>query len=349
MSLKSKFKAKRKELTKRVQESIDDTGGFSTVIDLDVARKLSTNKEIKSWKMKEGDHIIDILPFFTGEQHPSLKEDEFAYNVIFYAHYNIGPGKENYVCPLKSTPKGQPTDRCPICEYIDKHNLRETDEELYKKLKPRRRVLYLVWVHDSAQEENVGLQIFDVAHYFMEDKLSAIAKRPRAGGTVLFSDVEIGKSIAFERQGSGIGTTVIGHRFDDRPEEIPDNIIEESFPLDMILKMDVTYKEIHDTFYQSISSEEYVENEEEVDDIPEIPEGQGSEEYEEEYEEDAEEEDTEEEDAEEESPFDKEDAEEEEEPEPEKPRQKLRKKVNPTKKTTEEPPKRTRRMARRKK
>ena len=341
MSMKSKFKAQRKELTKRVQESIDDTGGFSTVIDLDIARELSTNKSIKSWKMKEGDHIIDIIPFFTGTQHPAVKEDDFAYNIIYYAHFKVGPGKETYVCPLKSAPKGQPKGRCPICEYIDKHNLYETDKDLYDLIKPKRRVLYLVWVHDTQQEEDLGLQILDIAHYFMEDKLSSIAKRPRQGGSILFSDVEIGKSIAFERLGSGIGTKVQGHRFDDRPEEIPDNIIEESFPLDMVLKMGIDYKEIHDTFYQSISSEEYVDEDETEDDIPEIPEGQGAEEYEEEYEEEPEEEAEDSE-----VPFEEE-SEEDEEPEPEKPKQRMKRKTKAPEKQAENTPKRTRRISRR--
>ena len=260
--LKAKFKARRNELQERVQESIEDTGGFSSVIDMDIARKLSQNKEIKIWKMKEGDHLIDVIPFFTGTQHSMVGEDVPAYNVGYWAHFRIGPGDETYVCRAKTKQNGK-AGACPICEYISKNNIsKDTDEELYAALRPKRRVLYLVWVHNSEVDENLGVQVLDTAYFFMEEKLKDIAKRPRQGGSILFADLEIGKSIAFSRNGTGVGTRVVGHRFDDRLEEIPENIYEQEFPLDMILKMDTTYNDISTAFYQGINTGTEVEEEE---------------------------------------------------------------------------------------
>lgn len=168
MGFRKNNKDRRKELAKRVQESIEDTGGFSTIVNLEKAKQLSTNDALKSWRMKEGEHIIDIIPFIAGENHPKTEPDEFAYNVGFWAHYNVGPSNDTYACPIKTWGKGTKL-RCPICEYISKMNLKETDEDLYDKIKARRRTAYLVWVHDTDADEDAGIQTLDVAHFFLEE------------------------------------------------------------------------------------------------------------------------------------------------------------------------------------
>ncbi len=265
MGFRKTNKNRRQDLVKRVQESIEDTGGFSSIIDLEKAKQLSSNDNIKTWRMKEGEHLIDIIPFIAGENHPKTPVDELAYNVGFWAHYNVGPNNDSYACPIKTWGKSAKV-RCPICEYISKMNLKETDEELYDKIKARRRTAYLVWVHDSDNDEDAGIQILDVAHFFLEEKLREIAKRPRGGGSIVFSDYDEGKTIIFSRSGSGKGTRVVGHRFDDRPEPIPDDILDESFSLDEAMDLKPDFKEMYDSFYQGLGLEESEPEEEETND-----------------------------------------------------------------------------------
>ncbi|MCK5861718.1 MAG: hypothetical protein KAH38_04485 [Candidatus Hydrogenedentes bacterium] len=311
-SFRKRARAKRADLEKRVRESIAAASGFPSVIDLEKGTKLG-GRPIKMWAPKEGHHTIDILPFFAGKHHEKA-EGEFVHHRDFHAHYNIGPTEEPYICNAKTKINGKPVGPCPVCEYLSKHDIKNTDEVLWNKIRPRHRCLYFVWVHDTNAEEEAGAQILDIAHWFMEQKLTEIASNPRTGGVVVFQDLDKGKSIMFQKSGAGISTKVVGHRFDDRPEPIPEEMDDQIFPLDEVLKFDTSYKDLRELFFQGIVEEE--EGEEELEELEDIP--YGSEDEDEppfEDEEEPEEED--------EPPFeDEEEPEEEPEPAPKKRRKK---------------------------
>jgi len=82
----------------------------------------------------------------------------------------------------------------------------------------------------------------------MEKNLKIIAERPKGGGTVPYFDPNTGKNVAFTKQGSDGKWTFLGHRFDDREGIIPDEILDQSFALDSVIKY-ATYDEIHKAFY----------------------------------------------------------------------------------------------------
>jgi len=226
----------------RHNEQVESAGGnYPTIFD---KNKIPEGR--KFWKPTKGDHIIDIIPFFAGPNHPRVSEGEVSYVLDLYVHNGIGPKREPFVCKAKNF---QQTD--PICDWIARNRL-STEE--WKKFSPKRRTVYLVWVHDDEKEEAKGLQIWEVAHFFFESHVDEIAKSPRGGGAVVFSDVDTGKSIAFSIKVSGKYTDgngkerdsliYVGHRFVDREEAIPDEILEQSFPLDSIVKMNPSDEEM---------------------------------------------------------------------------------------------------------
>ena len=53
-------------------------------------------------------------------------------------------------------------------------------------MKAKRRTLYLIWCRDNNTEEEKGIQIWDVANWFIEDKLNIYHKDLRVEEKYLF-------------------------------------------------------------------------------------------------------------------------------------------------------------------
>lgn len=264
-SFRDKFRNQKQDLMKRHQEQIDskDSGSkYPTIFDDE-----QVPKGIEFWRCKPGEHLIDIIPFFAGSQHPSVREGSLAYVVDLWVHVGVGPMNTPYPCTTKNFKE---TD--PICEYVSQNRL-STDE--WKRVSPKRRTAYLVWVHDSPEEEKKGLQIWEVAHFYFEEKIDEIAKSPRGGGAVAFSDIESGKSIAFTvkkvgtyKDAKGVDRDSIGylgHRFVDRDiDVIPERILAQTFALDEVIKMKPDYDEMSEAFFGKGASK----GPEEEDEVP---------------------------------------------------------------------------------
>lgn len=237
-SMRSKMKQQLGNRTKESHSRRDDSGGIKTYLDSD---KIS---EIPTWWAGKGDHIIDIIPYFAGENDPRNKAGEPAYVLDIEVHRQVGPMEEMIVCPEQY---GKP---CPICEESRKKNREGADwKTVVKPLKASRRAVYNVIVRDQGEGEKKGVQLLEIAHWFMEKHLAKIAKDPRGGGFTVFSDPDEGKSISFERTGVGMENTgYSGHRFVDRPEAISDEELEAAHCLDELLDIK-TYDEIHSIFW----------------------------------------------------------------------------------------------------
>lgn len=250
-NFRDKYKKQKQDLMRRHEDSVADktSGQFGSICDLS-----KIPKGVGFWKCPPGQHVIDIIPFLAGGNMPKIsgggiKKGEFIWLVDLWVHGYVGALEYPYICPTKTN--GQP---CPICEHLSENKGSYSEEE-YNNLKAKRRTLYLIWSHDSAEDERKGLQIWEVAHYFMENNLKVIAERPRGGGTIPYFDPDNGKQIAFTRQGSGATSKYLGHRFDDREGPIPDEILDQSFELDSILKY-ASYEEIYAAFYGKSADEE---------------------------------------------------------------------------------------------
>jgi len=91
-------------------------------------------------------------------------------------------------------------------------------------------------------------------------KLRVLARDPRGGGIILFDDLEIGKSISFQKKGKGQqNTEYLGHQFLQRQAPIPDWIIEQSFDLGSVINWESDYDEMYEVFYQTRRSEKPAE------------------------------------------------------------------------------------------
>lgn len=193
-------------------------------------------------------HLIDIIPFEAGpdmpldresREAPVTEEGSFDYLVDIDMHTRIGEGKVDIVCPGNY---GLP---CPICEFMNANRLEKED---WKKLKTSRRVVYFVWVHDTPEEDAKGVQIWPVSHFFMEQKLAVLTNMPQGGGVRQFSHPKKGFNISFSVRKESDMPVYEGHALWERQRPIPQKILDQTVPLDSLLKLHPTYDEIAAAF-----------------------------------------------------------------------------------------------------
>lgn len=193
------------ERTKKNYARKEEIGRFVTFFKSDV--------ELQFWRPGKGVHIIDILPYVSGSHDPDLKKGKPTYNLDLLVHQNIGVSNGKYICPI------QYGKDCPICEHQRSlKDVEDYDEDLYKSLFPTRRSVYNVLVYDNDEEENKGVQVWDVAHFYMEKKILSLTKDARTGETINFAlPDKNGKSIQFEIiTKKDNPPEYLGHRFVDR-------------------------------------------------------------------------------------------------------------------------------------
>jgi len=256
------------ELTQAIEESYQQKDSF-TFKSIFSPEKV---KGIHFWKPGPGQHIFDILPYIAGSKNPRRKKGKAAYVVDIFAHRGVGPNEDQYLCLAKSY-----NEPCPICEYRGERS-KESDatEDELKALKPSRRVIYAIWDGDDQKK---GVQLYEVAHWFMENPIQSIVKKPKRGGglseAIDFPHPDIGKSIAFEIKAVGKNRDYTGHQFVDRDEPIPDEILEAVPVVDELLHVP-SYDEVHAAFFGASAHEveEIAESvkEEEPEDEPEVEE-----------------------------------------------------------------------------
>jgi len=245
MSIRSR-KSLRDDLLKRSQESYDkkdDSGRFGNIFK-------TTDKRLKFWKCGEGEHTIDIIPWLSGDNYPTknypdVVKGELVYVLDVWVHRGIGPDENTIVCPSRNY--GKP---CPICEDINEKRKDESfSDDSIKDISPKRRSIYQIVCYDSSAEEEKGVQIWDVAHFFMEKHIAELAKKPRSGGFVLFADPDEGKQIYFKRKGTGqTNTEFVAHQFLDRDYTIADETLDEGISLDDYIEV-LSYEELEKMYW----------------------------------------------------------------------------------------------------
>ena len=216
------------ELQKRTAESYarkDEYGTSFTYFRKDL-------KDVVFWKPKEGIHIFDIIPSFCGPNWPMdnhgirLPEGSPVYVLDILIHQNVGPNDAQFVCLARNY--GQ---KCPICEHqIELKREIDYDQDLIKGLYPKRRNVYNIVCYDNQEEEDKGIQVLEIAHFFMEAKLIPLAMEARTKALIPFPHYEKGKTIQFEARKKTYtigeravqGLEYIGHKFLDRNYDICD-------------------------------------------------------------------------------------------------------------------------------
>lgn len=240
---RDKYRKQKKDLEKRHQDAVNnrDTGMYGSFFD-----RSKILNDVGFWKCGEGTHIIDIVPFIAGNNMPisqDTAEGEPIWFLDLWIHRNVGVLGHPYPCLANNW-----GERCPICEHLRDHRDQYSEEE-WKGAKAKRRSIYFIWNHTNPTDEEKGIFIWDVAHWFMEDKLSMISVKPKGGGTIAYYDIDNGKNVQFTRRGTGaMNTQYGGHAFYDRDEpEIPDHILDQTFTLDEAV-IHPSYDELYKIF-----------------------------------------------------------------------------------------------------
>ena len=254
MGFKDRMKGKRKNLRERRNSRMAKGGGSPKGRYPTIFLKDKIPEGVGMYQCKEGSHIVDIIPWEAGVDMPVddsgtpvTEEGELDYVLSVHVHQKIGVMQKPYVCPYENFDLP-----CPICEYIKENRLPKDD---WNRIRPKHRVVYLVWCHNDRDQEKKGIQIFEAAYYFMEQNIEEISKLPRGGGYEDFSDWENGKSLAWSRKGAGAtDTQYIGHRFADREGPIPEKILDATFSLDQVVNMHPSYDEINEAFLGGLKS-----------------------------------------------------------------------------------------------
>jgi hypothetical protein len=250
MGLREQIQKQKQNLVKQTERSVQTTGDSgASYRSIFIPEKLP--KGIGFWKCGVGDHFIDLIPWLAGANHPFAQEGEGVFNVDLFVHQGIGAARDNWVCTTK-------TFKIPdvICNYITKN---KPNKDEWNQIKPKRRTAYLVWVHDTPEEEEKGIQIWECAHHIFQRHIDAISMMPKGGGVISYADLEDGKTIRFKVTAAGKFKTAdgreaesreyLGHSFFDRQERIPDELLEMVFCLDDAILWKPSNKDVQLSFY----------------------------------------------------------------------------------------------------
>lgn len=241
------------------QDSYDskDKGG--------VTRKqaLSFKDKVKFFEVREGVNRINIIPYeIKTKDHPAVKAGkakvgDYRYNLDLFIHQYVGPEKADVICPKRNF--GKP---CPICDEANKlldSGKKKEAEVLYAK----RKAIYNV--EPIIKGESQGLQIFIASHALFEKELIGEAHACENGEDIVeFANTDDGKVVKFRASEETFGKNKYfeykSFSFEDREEEIDDEILDNAVSLDEAMVV-LSYEEIEKIFF-GIPEEEEDEDDE---------------------------------------------------------------------------------------
>lgn len=208
------------------------------------------------WRPKDGEHIIDILPYFAGKYDSIEKKGNATYTYEYWVHNKMGVNEIPVVCLA-----GTYNKPCPICEERQRLINNKVDEQIHGLLRPKRRNIYNIISYDEGEEAK-GVQIWEVSYHYFEKLVLAISKKVKRSGknqsknqnkqdSVDFISPEEGKSISFKiepAKGENDYPKFVGHSFEDRDYEISDKLLDKTYVLDNIVQI-YTYEEAKEIYF----------------------------------------------------------------------------------------------------
>lgn len=229
----------KSKMLQRTEESARNTSGGNKWRDY-----ISEDFTGKKWRVAEGEHILDIIPYLSGDHDPKVDAETPTYFLDLWVHQRVGVTEDAYICPA-SNYKGQ---RCPICEHVAKMKASGNfDDDEIRQFTPKRRVMYNIVCYDTDAEEAKGVQVWEASYHLTENELVELARNRRGAGYLAFSDPDEGKSLSFIRKGKGVGTRYKGWQFEDRVAPIEDEILDQAYTLDDIIHIP-SYEELEEAF-----------------------------------------------------------------------------------------------------
>ncbi len=225
------------------------------------------------------DHTLDIVPFLAGNNMPiDMKTGEpmvakggWAYVYEYWSHRGVGPLENETVICLERTYKLP----CPICEHRKELVAEKAfDSEKMGELLSKQRNLYNVVSYDTDKEEEKGVQLLDVSHFYFEKHISKLARKAvrRKRGSKLksadpfknFADPsDSGVSIEFSIEGAKTKNdfdTWMGHQLVERDYNLDAELMDAALQLDQIVEV-LSYGELYKIYYDEDYEGDEVEDE----------------------------------------------------------------------------------------
>lgn len=259
---RSKRQFQGDKLEKRVKAGQERSQGLQKNI-------LKVEADVTMAKIRDGSHILDLVPYEAGSHDPLTEEGDPTYGFEYWAHPNVGPNNAMMLCPTEMY-----GDPCYICEHRERLRQKGADDDKWKPLFPKRRNLYNILCYDRGEEKK-GIQVWDISYHYFEKFIIAISKKQSRGGkkakTINFAHPTKGKSITFTvepAKSKNDYPTYLGFTFDDRDYEIEQDTLEEAHILDEIVHIPTT-DEIKRAFLgkKGKDTEDEGEGNEELDDL----------------------------------------------------------------------------------
>ena len=223
---------------------------------------LTLPKGVRAFTIKEMTRSIflDILPYeVTDEKHLDRYDPEeravpgtLWYKRPFKVHRNVGADNQTVVC------RGTIKKKCPICEYIAERLKAGADWKEMVDGMAKDRNLYVVQPIDSEEHEE-ELYIWDMSQHLFQNELNDQLEEDETNG--VFPDLEEGKTLEVKFKWKKFGKSkkhfpeTRDISFEDRDEAYDESILDEVPNLDEVLQI-MTYKEMHDLYFEMDEADE---------------------------------------------------------------------------------------------
>jgi len=209
---KTKAEERREKLRNRSRQAVKtrDQKGLGKKSALDWARLVGKKPpNFIPTTGKDNLNLIDILPFvitqswykdlrtFSGLT-TNLEVGDWDYKLEIPVHKNVGEDNDTFLCLRLAFGK-----KCPLCEEMFKEYEKDNpDEKKIKPLKPSWRDYFNIYDYN---DEDKDLQVWEDVSYHLFEKYF-LAEADEGENTILYSDIEEGKTIEIKAQDKTIGS-----------------------------------------------------------------------------------------------------------------------------------------------
>ena len=215
---------------------------------------------VKFFKCKEGDNLVDIVTYTSGDNDP-VSPNDLAFVLKIFIHRGLSQTGGDLICLEQTFGK---KFRCPCCEeYRRKINIGAPEAET----RPLRyqgwpRTFYNIY---DRKDPGAGIQVWHTSAFLFQQYLDVICRKSVLSGQsqgienfIPYMDPTLdGRSIAFRREGTGEKTKFIGIRFEDRVTEVPESVVKSAHALDELIFFP-TFEQAYEEFWGVPYGEEEV-------------------------------------------------------------------------------------------
>ncbi len=225
--MRDKLKKQKGQLGDREREGTNRTPHlYGSIFLKDLLKKYNIPIWFPKGSEEGTEHLIDVLPFLAGPNHPDVEEGNTAKDVGLYVHKNVGPTKEQFICSRAVFNK--PPDM--IDQFLSQ-KFEGTDWDKVKQLKATQQNVYFIWVRDGDVEEKKGVQAMMLPFAWFAEPLAIACKNKKGGGIREYADLDDGYHIYFNvfknKGGMKLSNVALEERDADKrsiPEWVTDKI-----------------------------------------------------------------------------------------------------------------------------